>query len=464
MTRLRTRPRRSPLVAIGIGILLIGGALAGATAYTSSRTAQTQEELAQTLKAQLEASGYARVTKSDYQRGLTSSTQTLNVSLGKADDPETLALIVTNRIQHGPFPGFKAVGNALIDTDVRFADADVQKKIDAALGGQKPTIRTVVGLDGGTSTHLDVPKGQYSEAGAVISWQPLIGDVLNSGLSSSSKINWPEFKMTSDAGNLTMADLSLSSNLSKQNAQDLLGVGDQTFTIKSLSYGDAGTSSKNSLQLSGLKVGSQGKLSDGFYNAALLYDIGQVAFKSPQTGALDFKKVQLHLSMNHLSREPLARLAQTLTTLSEQAKTAPGTTPNLSDTQQKALMDDGVALIKDQPVFSIDRLSLTQPSGEVVLSGKAEAPGAAAMTSEQLQLLSGSPFLALGMVKLSAQLKAPEAALRDLVGTISPGAAGNLDALVQAGYLKREGQNLVSDLAFSGGKGTVNGQALGGGF
>ena len=98
----------------------------------------------------------------------------------------------------------------------------------------------------------------------------------------------------------------------------------------------------------------------------------------------------------------------------------------------------------------------------MVLTGQAELPGAATLTSETARLLSTAPLAALGMLKLRARLSAAEAALRELLGSVAPDAAVNLQGLIDAGYLKREGGSLTSDLAFGDGKGTLNGQALGG--
>lgn len=464
MTNPRPGSRRSRLPALGLGALIVIGALAGATAYTGSQTVQTQEDLASALKAQVNATGYARVTSSSYQRGFLSSTQILNVVLGKEGESGSVPMIITNRIQHGPLPGLKSVGNALIDTEVRFADPAIQKKVEEALGNQKPVIRTVVGLNGSINTHFDVPRGQFRDEGTAITWQPLKGDVSSGGLTASTRLDWPELKVTSPEGNLTFSGLSGSGSTRKQNMDDPLGVGDQTVTLKSLTYSTTTDEAAGNLTLSDLKLGGKSTLDGGFYNAALLYDIGQLAFAMPGSPAQDYKNVQLHLSMNHLSREPLARVVKTVNELGKKNQANPNQSPDLSDTQQKALMDDVVALLRAKPVLSVDRLSLTQPSGEILLTGKAELPGASELSRENVEMLSTSPLAALGLAKLQAQFKAPEAALRELLNNLSPAVAQNLDGMIQSGMLKREGNTLVSDLAFEGGKGTVNGEALGGGF
>ncbi|OLV15483.1 YdgA family protein [Deinococcus marmoris] len=465
MANLRSPARRSRLPALGVGVLLVVGALAGATAYTSNQTAQTQQTLAQTLEAQLEATGYAKVKSSTYQRGLLSSTQTMNVTLGKGT--EDVALIVVNHIQHGPFPGFQAVGNAIVDTEVRFADPALQSRVEKAFGNQKPTIRTVVGLGGGTSTHLDIPAGTLLEEGDVgsstLSWQAMTGDIENSGLKSSTRLSWPEFKLTSEDGVLTISGMALNGNAVKQNADDPLGVGEQVLTLASATYGGTSGGAQDGLDLKDLKVSSVSTLKDGFYSGGVQYNIGQLGFSGLGSGTQSLKNVQLHLSMGHLSREPLARMVTTLQTLGQQLQDDPDAA-DLSEAQKKALTDDALALLRAGPVFAIDRLSLTQTGGDIVLTGKAELPGASELDAETAQMLASSPALALGMVKVQAQLKAAEPALRELLGALSPDAAAGVQSLIDMGYLERQGNDLVSTLAFGSGEATINGQALGGGF
>lgn len=464
MANLRAPARRSRLPALGVGALLIVGALAGATAYTSSQTAQTQQSLAKTLEAQLEATGYARVKSSTYQRGLLSSTQTMNVTLGKGT--EDVALIIVNHIQHGPLPGFRAVGNAVVDTEVRFAVPALQARAEKAFGNRKPTIRTVVGLGGGTSTHLDIPAGTLLEEGDVgsstLSWQALTGDIENSGLKSSTRLSWPEFKLTSQQGALTISGMALNGNAVKQNEDDPLGVGEQVLTLGSATYSGLSGGTQDALTLKDLKVSSSSTLRDGFYSGGVQYDIGQLGFVMPD-GEQRLNNVQFHLSLGHLSREPLARMVTTLQSLGQQLQDDVESA-DLTEAQRQALTDDALALLRAGPVFAVDRLSLTQPGGDIVLTAKAEVPGASELDAETAQMLVSSPALALGMVRVQAQLNAAEPALRELLGALAPDAAAGLQSLIEMGYLERQGNDLVSTLAFGGGEATLNGQALGGGF
>ncbi len=464
MTRFNFTSRRAGVSALAIVVLLGVGAYAGATAYTGSQTARIQEEQVRMFETKVNATGHARVIGNSYQRGFFSSTQVIELLLGKGGDSEGVPVTITNYIQHGPLPGLRTVGSALVNTEVRFADPAIQSKVDAALGGQQPTIRTLVGLSGDFHTHVLVPKGTFSDQGRSVAWQALEADMRGGGLTSSAQAQWPELKVTMPEGELTLSGLSGSGSVHKQTMDDLLGVGDQTMTLKRLSFTSNTAPTAGNLTLNDINVGAKSTLDDGFYNAAVLYDIGQLALLKQGNPAQNFTNLQLHLSMSHLSREPLARIAKTLNDMDKQAQANPNQPTEFTEAQQKALMGDAVAVLKAQPVLSLDRLSLTQPSGEILLTGKAELPGATELTSESAQMLAAFPLAALGLAKVQAQFKAPEAALTDLLKNLSPDATRYLDTMIQAGMLKRDGNTLVSDLAFASGKATVNGQPLLGGF
>ncbi|WP_293910633.1 YdgA family protein [Deinococcus sp.] len=468
MTQVR-RPtpvrKRSPLPALGIGALLLVGGLAGGTAYIGSQTVTAQEDLAKNIKTAVEATGYAQVKSSTYDRGFMNSTQTMNIVLGLKGESKPVGLTLINHIQHGPLPGFKAVGQAVIDSEVKFTDAALQTKFEAALKGQKPTIRTVVGLGGATSSQIEVPAGSLTEQGTTVSWQALMGDVQNAGLTGSADLSWPEFKVVGDGVNMTISGVSVKGNTVKQSLSDPLAVGDQTLRIGSIRVAGSSGGQAGTVSIKDMALVSKSSVMGGFYNGALSYDIGQADIDSPGAVAQSFKNAQLRLSMNHLSREPLVRLLALVNSLNEKNRAAGSSAASglasLSAAQRKAATDDALALLKAQPVLSVDRLSLVRPEGELVLSARAEIPGAAKLNAESVQMLTQAPALGVGMLKLQAQFKGPDAALRGLLGTIAPSVTSSLDGLIQAGFLKKQGRDLVSDLSLNEGKPTINGQAMG---
>ena len=474
MNRSNPTSRRARVFsAVGIGILLVLGIYAGATAYVGSQTALVQQQLVENFKTQVEGTGFAQVTGSSYQRGFFSSTQVLEVTLGKKDDgtgtgtgtgnspAAGVPIVVTNHIQHGPLPGLRSVGRALVDTDIVFADPALQKKVAAALGDQRPVIRTGVSLGGDIDTHIAVPKGQYSEDGQTVSWQALAADTHRSDLKTTARIEWPELRLVLPQGELVLAGLSGGGNVQKLSKDDPLGVGDQALMLERLSFKNTAGDAAGDLTLGKLKIATRSTLDGGFYNASLLYDIGDLAIAKRGESAQSYRNAQLHLSVAHLAREPLARMAAALSEADRIARQNPGQPPELSQAQQQALLSDATDLLKAQPVLTIDRLSLTRPSGELLLTAKATVPEAAGITPDAARMIAAFPPAALGLVKLQARLQAPEVAVSEMLSHAPPAMAANLVRLVQAGLVRREGETLISDLDFSGGKATVNGIALG---
>lgn len=463
MTRIHLKTRRAVLSAVGIFLLLATAAVVAATIYAGRETERIQQAQLQAIVTQLHATGWVRLTGNRYQRGLFSSDQRIELTLGKEGEALNVPVTLTSHIQHGPFPGFRSIGAAAVDTDVQFTDPELQQKFEAALGGQKPSIHTLVGWNGDMRGRVSVPAGQYAEGGNAVSWQALVADVKTTGTKTTARIDWPGLKIKMPQGELTLAGLSAEQNMRKQNPLDPLGVGDQSLTLKRLTFNTPTGEDAVAIVFDDMKVSGKSAETAGFYNVSLLYGIGSLNVGRQGSPAHDYQNVQLHLSMDHLAREPLARITQLMRDADQRALATPGQTSGLTEFERKALMDDALAVLQAQPVLSIDRLSVTQPSGEILLTGKVELPGAAQLNSQTAQMIAGFPLAGLSMAKVQARFKAPEVAVVELLKSLSPDAARNLNSFIQAGMLKREGDALVSDLLVENGKTTVNGQAVPGG-
>lgn len=453
----RTR-RRSPLPALALTVLVAAGAVAGATAVFSSRAQTLTRDLTDRLVSGVNASGVARVENPVYRRGFAGSTQTITVVVqpDAADPP--VVLLVTNHIQHGPFPGLRGVGQAVVDTDIRFSDPQVQAQVDRAFGGQKPTIHTVVGLGGSADTRIEVPAGRVTQDGDTVTWQALTANVRVDGLNTVSNLTWPGLTFQGPDGRGEISGVSLGGTSRRVGAEDGLGVGGGTFTVNRMAF----TSGGQRVGLSNLKVTSESRLNGPeHYDALAQYDLGELTL-----AGTNLRNVQLHLGLRHLARAPLGRLAALVGELRRQTRSAStGTgTPDLTEAQTRQLQDDLLALLRGNPQLTLDRLSLSQPGGDIVLQGQASLPGAAGLTGEQLQMLAQMPQMLAGMLDVSLKARANENALRDLL-TLFGGKAGNLNGTVQglidAGYVRRSGQELSAEFRLREGQPTLNGQALG---
>ncbi|MFC6748358.1 DUF945 family protein [Deinococcus aquaticus] len=118
-------------------------------------------------------------------------------------------------------------------------------------------------------------------------------------------------------------------------------------------------------------------------------------------------------------------------------------------------------MLQDNPVLTLDRLNVTQPAGNVTLTGRLALPGAARLNDSQLQALSDQPAALLPLTDLQLKLSATWDALNTLFGNFGPLAQmADIDTLISAGYLTRSGDQLGLDLRFDQGRATLNGQSM----
>jgi uncharacterized protein YdgA (DUF945 family) len=440
----------------------VAGAGAAATAVFSARAQTVSEALTRRVVAAAGASGAAQVRQTGYRRGLGRSTQTLTVTLGpQARTP--LRLQVTNHIQHGPFPGLRRVAQAVVDTELRFEDAQVQARLDGAFAGKTPRLHTVVGLNGDTDTRLGVPGGTLSTDGDTLTWQPLDAQLRSTarGLNTVADLSWPGFTVLSAGGGGSLRGLSLRSRTQRSGEDDLLGSGQSTLTMEQLSFGGGGQHAS----LRGVSVSAEGQRSgDAFYDALLKLGVDGLTVDG-QT----LENLQAHLAARHLARAPLNRLGRVVTELQhDRAEAGPQGTPALSAARQRDLTGAGLALLLQAPVLSIERLSVGEEGQEIVLSAQVTVPDATGLSAAHLGRLGQegvgrSPRTLAGRLTMRADLSGGEGALRQLLAAAGEPLAGlgdGLDALVEAGYLRRDGERLSMSVRYAGGQGTLNGRAL----
>jgi hypothetical protein len=110
----------------------------------------------------------------------------------------------------------------------------------------------------------------------------------------------------------------------------------------------------------------------------------------------------------------------------------------------------GAELLQYDPEFVIDRIGVATPDGNGFLKGVLRARGA---TPEDLQ----AGFMAL-VAKLEADIHIEVA--QKLIEKL-PSGATSAGAAVDAGYLQRAGDKLVSHIEFKQGELKVNGKAQG---
>ena len=100
-----------------------------------------------------------------------------------------------------------------------------------------------------------------TDSGTTLSWQALTGEIHNSGLNATTQLSWPELDFTTDGDRVTLRGLAVNGSAQKQQADDPLGVGEQVFTLKSMTYSAASGEAQGKFNLSDLKVGGRARWS-----------------------------------------------------------------------------------------------------------------------------------------------------------------------------------------------------------
>ncbi|MGY2895981.1 DUF945 family protein [Deinococcus sp. UYEF24] len=225
-------PRRGLMIG-GITVALLVVAWAGSTVYSAGQTEQVSSNLAKTLDTALKANKLGKVERHTFKRGLTESTDDTYIVLG--EDADAYRLHLRNHIQNGPLPGLSQVGQAAVDTEIIW-DAKTQAALDKAFAGKKPTIHTLIGLGGATDTTLQIPSGQYTDAGATSTWQALSGQfqVGSAGRAVHGALTWPGGTAGSSEGTATLKDMKYT--VDQQPYLKRLSQGTSGFSVASIQF------------------------------------------------------------------------------------------------------------------------------------------------------------------------------------------------------------------------------------
>ena len=180
------------IVVVAVSALAAGGAWAGGTYVIGGAVEARLRAQTDALAAQVPS---LAVVEQSHERGWLSSTRTTTYRLGclPAATPGgrggPLAFTVRDRILHGPVPGGRAFGAALVESELVLSE-EAQGQVARLFRGDQPVrLRTVVGFGGGFRTELTSPPAETTtDKGERIAWQGLRGTV--SGGDGASEVEY----------------------------------------------------------------------------------------------------------------------------------------------------------------------------------------------------------------------------------------------------------------------------------
>ncbi len=434
---------------------------------------------------------YLKIVKSDYQRGLFSSTEKVSVELAgdflrsldgmkmagelpEAEDENsetgtaaekkqylpaepTHPLIITfvHRIAHGPFAAGKpALGR--IETTLEF-DEKVTQEIAKVFGNKKPLeILTIMSWSGGGTGTISSPAtiASFQRGTTEMNWQGLKGsvDFTKDATTYRADISAPGISIKNTAKNeeIKIIGIQVVSDKKRLKEGSMLFLGRDTGTIKSLS-GVGQTDGSKGFTLEDISYTSDMNESAGFADMIAKMSAAKLIVASDSYGPVHYD-----FSVKHLKSDVLEQFFKSF---GEIYAGKHKTTEEFTAATFAPWKKFGPELLKHNPELIIGRLSFAMPEGEAKLNANVKIPGA---TPEDI----ANPFMLIGKLDASADIALPEAMVAKLAGsgnkTPEEQTAAKamfeqqLAGLEQQGYVSRENKILKSRFKFKDGKATIN--------
>lgn len=144
----------------------------------------------------------------------------------------------------------------------------------------------------------------------------------------------------------------------------------------------------------------------------------------------------MNLGLYHLARQPLESLLESLRTvqrLTQQGKNE----PTSAITGQ--MLTSGRQLLRSRPRFALNCLSVTEPAGDIVLTGEVSVPRLAQMDDEQLEQLLNHATGLESAFDYRFDASAKEEALQHLASVLGM-QVPDIQQLVAQGIFVKEGE------------------------
>ncbi|MBL8444465.1 MAG: YdgA family protein [Zoogloeaceae bacterium] len=423
---------------------------------------------------------YLNVTSRDYQRGIYSATETVNLEIsrewlqamssGSEAEPidipgEALKLTVKTDIAHGPLPHFSKVAAGVADSRLIFSE-QVRAEIAKVLGDKELIeIQTTYGFGGGGIARLasppftvELPPDAVGAAGQ-LSWAGLSASVdFARGMDAYTlTADMPNLEVRQGEGLLKFSGMRLSADQKRLfNDQPMFYVGTMKMNIDSVAVApfendDAQTQPVLFERMSyDVAIPARGEFID------VVMKLGADTLK---VGDQNFGPAHYDISLRNVHARTAATLHAKMMEIYSNASIQAAAAEDPS-VLFEPLAEPALALLGHNPELGLDRLSFSTPHGNAQIAARARFDG---LTPEEtnnpfamIQKLDASGELSLPE-KLLAQIQANEAESEEDAQMMTEMFAQQVEALAAQGYLKREAGILSTRFAFKGGALTVNG-------
>ena len=391
-----------------------------------------------------------------------SAEDTVEDTAEEPSDKPPVRFTMRNEIKHGPLPGFTGIGMGRIDT--RFVWSKEQREeLDKFLPGREPVeIFTLLGLLGGTNSHVTSPAFDFKDEKTTLAWKGFEGDF-------SVGRNLGSVGCEATAPGLSVYDADGTG--AKLETLKLTCEGDRVFdefyagTVKlEIASIEGKTKDGTPLRVQKLSYGGDVRSEGEYLNMAVKADVG--AFNVKQ---YDLSDIKYHLSLRHLHGPTYAALMRKMQST---AMSSAGGDPAASLALAGAFGEIGPQLLEHSPQIVIDHIGFTAPEGECGIKGTVELAGfkkddlATAQSRAALMakvVANADVWISEGLLNKDwsgSQLQTDVRAGQAQGPSKAEALRQQVAAFEQQGFVTRKDGQILSHIEFKGGALTANGKPL----
>ncbi len=467
-------------LAVAVPLALFGAV----TFYTSTQVESTARDAVDQANLKLREMGVGSgadvsLTLLSFERGLLSSTARYQIDIDVADDDgntEHYALLLNDRLEHGPFPVSRLSRGQLMpvaaQSHFELERTPLTQKLFDAASGEVPLVGEVtIGYDGGqagdlrtAALNIEDEDGSVRIAPANLNFEANRdgSDVRMDGELAEIDIDLQH----SDSGQPVQVSLrGIGLSADKQDYDAGFGFGPSAITLQRMEI-KAGDEPAVVIQQASveeaLSRGSRG------LDQTIGYRIGEVSAKG-QT----LRNLALVFSLRNLEESSLKALVASYKDILDQSTTPQESFAGMTSAQQQELQARALQLLEHKPTLALDEFGFETAHGAARLSVvlDLQSPSAEAFTPDAM--------ITSMLASLKADAGIDRNLVRDIAGLVVQNNArdGQLDqaALQQeteaateqfsgmalnTGWSRLEGERLVSSLHYANDKVTFNGREM----
>ena len=363
-----------------------------------------------------------------------------------AAESTPIRFTVHNEILHGPVLWPASLGLARVNTRLEMSD-EIRKGLMEVFGTDEPVkLSSRVGFLGGGSMRVygdghtvkmkDEPgELKYSDFEFEVGFSKNFDDIDFDG-------SWPKLEMSNDKSGESFVISGMSVVGESERVLGDLYDTDFKFAIDGVHFIDSG---KQETTVENIHYGVVSNLDNGYMDAAAKLGSGKIRSPALEQLHIELSETHYDFSLRRLHAETLQKLVTSI----KQSYTKPvSTVVDVQTAVMAPFKEHGIALLKHDPEFVIDRLGIVTPEGEGNIKGVIRLKGAT-----EADFAPGG----LGWIsKLDADVTVEVA--QKLVEKFPNGATG-AGLVVDQGFAKRDGEKLVSHIEYRNQELKINGKS-----